>query len=183
MVARLVQLSDVVRFFSRPIRALDGRVIRGIAQVPTRQPRVFDGTFIPRLLLKVAPDERLDQGTLLIDSDGNRYIAVSFSEDAYFNSRVKHTFVLMLINADVVWTRSASTMEPISGLRVPAPDVQLGTIPVVLEADKPEVDVLKVNAQSYKVLSNQPLQLGDRLNGMTIKQVTILNGVTNAHCY
>jgi hypothetical protein len=183
MVARMAELSTVVKFFSRPFRTADGRTVYGVAQVPTRQPRVFDGTFVPRLLFKTAPDVVVPQGTLLTNNQGEQYICVSFTEDSYFSERVKHSYVLMLINASVVWTRSTSTVEPISGLGIAGPDTQLGTIPCVMESTGVTADLLKVNAQTYKILSNQPIQLGDKLNGMTVKAMTDLNGVVNAHVY
>jgi len=175
------RLCDVLKVFGHPIRTTDGRIIQGMIEPPKLVLRQYDATFLPRAILKTAPNEVVPSTVVIINRDGQRYLVMPLADDTFIRAPVKNTYVLFQVTHDAMWTRPGSPgTEMISGLPTPGTDQALGTIPVVIEYVPSKVDSVGVMTAQYKALSNAAIQLGDSLDQRRVRAVSVNAGISYA---
>lgn len=162
------------------LRAMNGRMVRGVLRPPPPAGPFFDANIPPRQMFVVAPDQWLATGEVLTDVVGNRFLMARWSIDNLLGQVHTHTFVMFAITRDVLWERSTWTIEPVSGQREASGRTTLATIPCAMEFVRRKNDALDVEEEIYRVLCNVELEEGDFLVNKRVMRVEKNLGLTYA---
>lgn len=157
-----------------------GRRVRGVLRPPPPAGPFFDGGLSPRRMLVLSRNQELASGTILEDTDGNRFLCALWSPDGLLGGSHARTFVLIAVTSDLVWTRTTTTVEPISGQVVKNGSASLGTISCAQEFIRRKNDALDIEEEVYRVLCSAQLQLGDHLGSYRVSRVEKSLGLTYA---
>lgn len=157
-----------------------GRSIRGVLRPPPPAGPFFDGGLSPRRMIVVSRNQPLNTGTILQDPDGSRFLCAQWSPDGLLGMAHTRTFVMLSITSDMAWTRTTTTLEPISGQKVASGNSLLGTVSCVREFIRRKNDALDIEEEIYRVMCREAILLGDYLGGFRVMRVEQSLGLTYA---
>ena len=132
-----------------------------------------------RLILRVAPTSFLRAGKHILDVPHRRWILgdydIGFSHD---NLEYK-TFRMFRANSVVAWSRSVVVNDPITGQPRSNKQEAKGNIWVLMERQEREFpdSTLRVKEETKRVITSEPVKLGDTIDGMVIKRLDVVWGV------
>lgn len=173
----MVELSSVVSVFSTLIYTDKGRSFQGYIGAAPKVTVHFTGLLTPVRLLSVPIGQVFQAGEIVIDRDGIRYLAGNWAASSLLGHGVCENFVLFEVHAYVEWTRSVSTVEPISGGRREGTPQVLGTIGVLREPLSLQNDSTGIPVQRFRYLIGPRPQVDDFIEGKRIRRIDFVNGI------
>jgi hypothetical protein len=132
---------------------------------------------LPRLLLKVPHDSLIKSGEVVQRLDGSYLLLAENSRTPWYISLWGFT-----ANRQVLWGRQKTVLEPVTGLQRSAEMVPNGEHWVAWEmiSREPVDRAMKISDEINRVLTNQPVALGDQLAGQTVRRLVKTLGLNIA---
>jgi hypothetical protein len=139
---------------------------------------------LPRLGLRTRPREPVKARDLFQDPANRIMLVGNWELPLAHDDVVSRCFVLFQMTAEVSWQRRASaTMNPVTGLpQAAGAFVELGPIWVSIEnyTHGNEDPGLRVPTDRLRLITGARVQLGDVVNGKTVKRLNPALGVSIA---
>lgn len=171
------------RALGTPMKTLTGQLLYGVFKKATDAREHYDTEFLTRRMLVIDGDQNVAPGSILLDPNGTRLLMFPWSGYYFGKAKGARTFAMFEINADMIWTRTQTTPEPISGLEQVGAPANLGSVPVAMDAWNPKVDALQVDKPTFHIVCGVPLQVDDFLDDKRVRRVVNNRGLTFADVY
>jgi hypothetical protein len=174
-------LAGAVRRFSKPFTTVPGDLtVYGQVNPPDGGGVQPEGQFTSRATLITAAGQNVTAGMLVQDADGTRFLLGALSPDTFGAITVARRFGMYQVNNLVAWQRSTSTLEPISGLRVPGPLTAMGSIYCLVETMRQVSGGVQIEQPYVRILTNAALLVDDLIDSRRVRRVSADLGLTYA---
>lgn len=125
----------------------------------------------PRLILRTRAEAEIHPGVIIVTrSAGPRYLV----GDHYAVEADYRSWRLFLVEKTYAWSRKGSTTDTLTGLPKSDALTPLGTIQACVEFDRRMFTDpgLRLKTERVTVITNQPILVGDLLDGQLVTRVT-----------
>lgn len=157
--------------------------VRGVIQ-PTSPNALPTSVFIlPRLSLRTRVAEPVVLRDLLMDPWGRTLLVGDHDATLSGGARTSRLYALFQMTHRVSWMRRLETLHPVTKQpQARADPVELGPIWASIESytHTDEDPGLRITTDRLRCITNVDLQLGDTVNGKTVKRLNLALGVTVA---
>lgn len=136
----------------------------------------------PRLILRVRHLCPVMTGSIIIDPAGRKYLLADHDSANDYNEIHYRTHRLFHMNTHATWQRETSVLDPVTQLKKSTGRANLGPIWVLIErmGREPTAGPIGVKEQIRQVITSEEIKLGDILDGMIVKRLDTVLGVTLA---
>ena len=173
------ELSELGQKFRQRLKTVDGRHFYGAISMLPETAGKGNTFYTPRRVLNVRPSCGINPGDLIYDTSG-RVMLAAWAGDDECQGTFSALFKLFDLDQQLVWSRSVTVADPVTGLMRNTTTQALGTFWGTLELLGPDITSLSALSR-YRVLCNAPLKLNYSINGhLTIRRIEYAMGITIA---
>jgi hypothetical protein len=173
------ELSELGQKFRQRLRTVDGRHFYGAISLLPETAGRGNTFYTPRRVLNVRPSCGINAGDMIYDTSG-RVMLAAWAGDDEAQGAFSALFKLFDLDQQLVWSRSVTVADPVTGLMRDTTSQALGTFWGTLELLGPDITSLSALSR-YRVLCSAAIQLNDRINGtLTVRRIEHAMGITIA---
>lgn len=132
----------------------------------------------PKRILQVQENAPVAARDTFVTPAGTRFLVAEYGE-GYLSGMVSYRrWILYHIDQTMTWKRPGTTTDPLTGLKKGTGTLtDLGTIYAHVSPRAPVLDEMKIPEDRTTIVTGSALQLGDIVNGETVKRVDLVTGV------
>lgn len=173
-------LSRNFGFFESWIKTMTGIRFRGVIQPETSNNVAPNQTVENRLVLHTRRNEPVQEGMLIIDPAGRPFLIGRDDIQLSDNIQYGKTFRLFRMTGQYSWKRMVTTVDPVTQLPRRSSEQELGPIWAAIEKLS-NLDFDRgthMVAEQHQVITGAAVALGDKIDGLMVRRVTITFGIS-----
>lgn len=175
----MVSLKTAGLRFDSTMHRADGLPFQGTVE-PDLEGKLIGYDFsFPRRLLRVSADCAIKTGDDIRDVMDRWYLVADHDGSFAYNVVEYRSHMLIPLNKNVSWQRETTVIDPLTKREKAAGKVNLGHIWILTERVNRELadGTMRVKDESVNAFTSAAVQLGDIVDGMVVKRVSIIRGV------
>lgn len=174
----MIGMQSVGQRFEQSLFRADGLQIFGTIQ-PVEDGKIYpDDFFYVRQILRVRHAMPITSGTVVMTAASEMFILGDLDVGMKNDSIMYRSFQMYPVNRTVNWQRSITTLDPLTQQKKGAGLEQMGLIPVLIETLPREASSgTPIKEETKRVVTHREVELGDRVDKMTVRKVNISHGI------